>query len=862
MVPFRMGLSVWHFLTFPWLFVAAAPIALEAQGDTTFLEAVVEVRVARGPDAVLPALVHDSTMLLSADQFFDLVEIRTTRVAHDESYELVEEPQGTRVAFSTLENTAVRGASVFTIPPDHATWSDGSFYASTEILAAALDVRIELDWVELVVVVGNADHLPVVQRLDRERRRTRSLEEPILTLPTYDVPPRRDIANGAVLDWAVMTSTRDPFNASGVELGLGMQLLGGSLDVRHTERTTTLGRFHSTLASWNKAWPRHRWLRQLAIGDVASTGWQHRLIRGASVSNTPFLRPSSFADERLTGVFPAGWEVELYRNRRLVGFTVVDENHEYRFNVPVRYGQNPLDVVAYGPNGEIVRTRRTFVIPTERLPAQQFEYGISAGECGVGLCQGAFNVDAWYGVTSALSVRAGSDFFLRDTLPNLWHPYGIVAFAPARSLSLTIQAVFDGFILGRFSFAPTPDFELQLQHTEYTSEATEPIIASPFLERQTRGFLLWRPGGRDRSPFIRLTAQRTETTTGGSDGARLSATALMGSGRLEVGVEHIGQRFDNLPSRTSRVIDARGTAVLRGPTRLFRSTFLKGMVGFDPDTGLSYLTAGIARNLARELRFEVEAGWQRGPRGFTALIGITAALTTMRATSRNTYNEAVGVQGQQLIEGSILWDQQNKQIGFADGRSLGRAGISGEVFVDANANGVRDADEVGYPDLRLRLGSHGVTTDSLGRFSSWDFVPFESLLLEIDSLSIETPLWVPATPLMSVSPGPNSFTYMQIPLVQAGEVSGSAVFEEGNVPAGSLHLVLEDRQSGVSIPTSTFSDGAFFFIGLRPGTYELRADEEQLRRLGMASAPVDVVIDPSEGLAVVEGIVIRISREP
>ncbi|MEJ2239745.1 MAG: hypothetical protein P8X82_15735, partial [Gemmatimonadales bacterium] len=68
-----MGLSVWHLLTCPWLLVAVAPIASQAQQDTAFLEAVVEVRVARGPDAVLLALVRDSTMLLSADQFFHLV---------------------------------------------------------------------------------------------------------------------------------------------------------------------------------------------------------------------------------------------------------------------------------------------------------------------------------------------------------------------------------------------------------------------------------------------------------------------------------------------------------------------------------------------------------------------------------------------------------------------------------------------------------------------------------------------------------------------------------------------------------------------------------------------------------------------
>jgi hypothetical protein len=860
-IPSRMGLSVWHLLTCPWLLVAVAPIASQAQQDTAFLEAVVEVRVARGPDAVLLALVRDSTMLLSADQFFHLVELRTTSVVPDESYELVEEPQGTRVVFSTPENTAARSGSVFTIPPSHATWIDSSYYVSTQVLAAALDVTMEVDWVDLVVAVRSADRLPVFQRLERERRRSLALGTSAPTVPAYDYQLRPNVADGAVLDWRLTSSTRDPFNASGVELGLGIQLLGGSLDARHTERTTAVGRLHSTLVSWNKAWPQHKWLRQFALGDIASTGWRRRLVRGVSISNSPFLRPSSFADQWLVGTLPAGWEVELYHNKRLVGFTVVDDTELYRFQVPVRYGQNPLDVVAYGPNGERLITRRTFVVPANRLPEGQFEYGISAGECQ-NQCQGAFNVDTWYGITSELSIRAGSDFFLRDSLPNLWHPYGIVAFAPARSLSITMQAVLDGFIEGQFSFTPTPDFELQLQHTEFMSNATQPIIASRLLERQLRGYLFWRPGKTDRAPFLQLRAQRSETATATFDAARLSATALIPVGRLEVGAEQSGERFSGQPGRSRRVIDARGAIVLRGPTPLFRSTFIHAGIGFDPDSGLARINAGIGRSISRELRLELESGWQRGITGFNAQIGITATLPTMRAISRNTYNEATGVQGQQLIEGSILWDQQYRRFDFADGRSLGRAGISGEVFVDANGNGVRDPDETGFPDLQLRLGSRRVRTDSLGRFSTWDFVPFESLLLEIDSLSIDTPLWVPARPLMTVSPGPNSFTYMQIPLVQAGEVSGNAVFEDSNVPAGGLRLVLEDRQSGLTVSTTTFSDGAFFLLGLRPGSYELRVDNEQLRQLDMDSPPVEVVIDPSDGRIVIEGIMLRVGRAP
>jgi len=43
----------------------------------------------------------------------------------------------------------------------------------------------------------------------------------------------------------------------------------------------------------------------------------------------------------------------------------------------VRYGENPVDFVAYGPFGEIREFNRTYRVLSELLPARRFEYGLS-----------------------------------------------------------------------------------------------------------------------------------------------------------------------------------------------------------------------------------------------------------------------------------------------------------------------------------------------------------------------------------------------------------------------------------------------------------------------------------------------------
>jgi len=54
----------------------------------------------------------------------------------------------------------------------------------------------------------------------------------------------------------------------------------------------------------------------------------------------------------------------------------------------VRYGQNPYDLVMYGPSGEVVRESRTVRVPFSRLPDGRFEYAVALGQCRYQPCDG------------------------------------------------------------------------------------------------------------------------------------------------------------------------------------------------------------------------------------------------------------------------------------------------------------------------------------------------------------------------------------------------------------------------------------------------------------------------------------------
>src|SRR6185295_12520805 len=101
------------------------------------------------------------------------------------------------------------------------------------------------------------------------------------------------------------------------------------------------------------------------FGDVQ--GFDSRLTgapasgRGAIVTNRPLAVQTAFDRTRFEGDLPAGWEAEIYRNGELLGFAKADSSQRYVFDdVQLLYGENRVNIMLYGPQGQI-RTREEVI---------------------------------------------------------------------------------------------------------------------------------------------------------------------------------------------------------------------------------------------------------------------------------------------------------------------------------------------------------------------------------------------------------------------------------------------------------------------------------------------------------------------
>jgi hypothetical protein len=841
---------------------AGPPAAALPPPTADFVSLLIDVRIEQGPGGLVFGGADDTTLLLSAAQLFDLAEVRITALQPDSALTAVLEPSGTRIVIRTDSGFTARGSVRWSLEPRQAYWVEGTLYVSTPLLAALLDVYINANLAELAAIVRDARNLPAVQRAFREQRhaqlqRANGGGGARMT----SVTPQRSPIGGAALDWALGIDNVAPLESGSFEAGLGAEVLGGSALVIHQERWLegTAANARRTDASWTRVWPTNPYLKQLRLGEVPGTGRAPRQVQGVVVTNSPFVRPALYGTAPLAGAVPPGWDVELYRNSALVGYAAAGPDGRYVFDVPILYGTNPVELVAHGPTGEVRRSSHTFEVGPERLAARQFEYGIAAGGCGLDPCDGTLNLDARYGATRAVTLRAGSDWFWRDTLPDLWHPYGSVAVQATRAIELFAEGVASALVAGRVTFAPTPDVQAVFRQTRFIDSVEAPLVGSAFERDRTEAYGFYRPALFGRRLLFRADLLRSAGPTQEFQSGRLGVTARSRLGQADLAVLTIRQSATPAPTTAETTVGAQLAHEITRPWWLLQRTLVQLGGAVNSARGFDAASLQLSRRVSRAFSLDVGVDWREG-RGAAFLFALRAGLSSVRYTSQNRV-DASGMSGLQLFEGSVLWSEREGRPVLGDGRSLGRSGVTGVAFLDTNGNGLRDPNEPGLPGIRVRVGAWLARTDEAGRFRVWDVTPFEPLSIEVDPGSAADPQWVPTHQQFLLAPGPNRFMPIEVPFVQTVEVSGTVRLDPDSTPLGGVEVVLEPVDDGPTYRAPVFADGEYYLMGVRPGVYRASLAPRVAERLHLVSVPVRIEIPVSPTVTIVEADPLRVRRD-
>jgi hypothetical protein len=183
---------------------------------------------------------------------------------------------------------------------------------------------------------------------------------------------------------------------------------------------------------------------------------------------------------------------------------------------------------------------------------------------------------------------------------------------------------------------------------------------------------------------------------------------------------------------------------------------------------------------------------------------------------------------------------------------LGLSGVEGHVFKDLDGDGKLGPNDEPVGNVRVRIGGLLARTDAMGRYSLWNVLPYQAVSVQLDTLSLEDPAWVPALPARALRPSPQQFTRIEFALVRTREITGLLIPGARIATPAGVGVELRDAMSGALQTARTFSDGAFYFSRVRPGKYHLTLSKTSSTALGIASPPqIDVVVG-AEGSDVVD----------
>jgi hypothetical protein len=819
--------------------------------DSLATPVLIELRIGDLASTTVQAYRVRTEALLPLAQLLTLAEARY-RLSPDGVLEASMPPGPRRLQVAVGRDTMSFGDRRVRLEPDFRLFKDGELYVGAERLGDLLGTTIIVDWSDLTATVMDADMLPIGQRVRREaahealaRRRDRAPADLRLGLD-------RQAWDGLVLDYSLFAPGGQPVGAGSYSFELGTDAFGGSLAIG----AQSVGRADAGVvrgdASWTGVWENHRWLKQLRLGDGFATGPRVREVRGVALTNAPFLRPTLLGTSQYLGQLQPGWSVEAYQAGQLIAVDTTDAAGQYGFDLPVRYGENPVDFIAYGPLGDVRQFGRTYRVLSDLLPARQFEYGLSGGACRDARCRASGNLDLRYGLTSRVTLQGGADRFWRDSLADLWHPYAQVTANPTNDWALELSGVGNALIRGAVLFEPSLDLRVSAEAAAFDTRPAAPIVTVAGQRSAWALSAFLRPLPRYGLFYFEGSLDQTRGLSGTTTHARLGASVQTGDARLMPYARIERQAADGAGSgAVTQPFVGVSVFVLPQPRLgpILGSTFIRGSLESQVLAGTPKLTQAAvyaSRPLWGGVSLETGVVWQRGNRGPLIQVTLNTYLSAVR--SFTTMSAAAGAPAtvSQLVQGSVLWDRAGGRLEAAPGPSIERAGVTGRVFLDQNQNGRHDPGEQPVPGVRVIVGSQPVVSDSSGAFRVWDLMPFEPVDVLVDSLSIDSPLLVPAFATATLIPNPNRFRTLDVPIVAAGVIEGRVwrVISGTREPMGALLLVLTDRRTGTRRRFASFSDGTFYLMGVKPGDYELTVDDASLGSVGLAAASQRFTMTP------------------
>ncbi|MCB2049526.1 MAG: hypothetical protein KDE32_15065 [Novosphingobium sp.] len=756
---------------------------------------------------------------------------------------------------------------------------DGELYLRVEDFARIFPLKLTADLRTQLVKVEPLEVFPYEQRLARERARARLAgrkggskadDWPREKTPWRAfTPPMTDIELRAASDSSLGSRVEGDLRMAGdLAFMTARTYLSGSTRDGLTGARFELGRRDPDGRLFGPLGA-----TEFQIGDVSTQaqplGLRGISGRGAAITNVPIDQASLFDSIDLRGELLDGYEVELYRNDILIESTRMPVNGQYEFlQVPVDFGLNVFRLVFFGPQGQRYEEVRRIRVGDGRRKAGEFIYSFGMAQKDVNLLNvrdpfEALPADygAWratgsleYGFTPGLTAQVAGSWF--ETLDGTsWMASaglrtGISGMAIKADIGLqkgggkSAQLGVGGQLFGA---------SYSLTHAEYSGQFIDEVRAfsTDYLDRASELNVntTLTLGGNDNPVFlpISLRARRLEF----AGGRKLTQATVRASTRL--GGLMVSKTFDYSSTSSSSGFSSNALvgkfdlSTLAGSRTQYRAS-----VSYALMPSVELRTASVQVDHAIDSRTLASASVSHTFIGSETRVGLAA--------TRRFEHFALSFSGDYAFPSGTYTAALRFGIGFGRNPLTGRffvdrpglaagGALAVRAYHDRNGDNRFDDGDLVLPDIEFGLGGRMVKTDAQGVAMAGGLGDGTRASYRVDMESLPDIALHPRSPGISFVPRAGRVHTSDFAIVALSEVEGTARFvaEGQDKPVSGVQLELVDAEGKVAHSARTEGDGFYLFEQVAPGTYTLRIEPDQSKRLGIALASENVFVIPPEG---------------
>lgn len=716
-----------------------------------------------------------------------------------------------------------------TLPEDSILEFEGKFYLNSTLYGQYFGISCQFDIRNLTIQTQADLNLPVFKNIQRELLRKRINGGREMEADTT-IRSGYTFLSFDGLDWNIFlnkgfgiaksenAAPSDQSIPSRGGISMGGNLAWGRVQARLTWLGQSKLNYRNVDVQWKKVFESQSFIKQITVGRINGSTFSTLFypITGVSVTNAPPVTRKAFGTHLIQDVTQPYWTVELVVNNQLVDFVKTDESGFYRFEVPLNYGNNRLEIRFFGLNGEEQIRDESVFVPFVLLPHKSLVYQANAGIIHGTRSDQLGNFQLSYGLTQFLTFGAGIEYnsglLQMPIIPRLTSSIKLgngVFLSSEWMPGLKTSSV----ITARTNSGLTLDLSVenlqkgQKVYPQFTYLSQRRLTAS----------LPFHLGGKRFNSRINLTeliypSLKTQVFQSSFYGNVLGAfTSLslnlnrFGESKFLNAIMQQSYRISSTWSYNHRVqlnvSQLQQSNLMLGLEKVFSNRFRLSTF-FQTDYSLSKTLTGLS------LKFDM--GVFQGTSN-SRLIGDEVLLN-------------------QLLMGSVAYDMENKDFRFTSSPNANQASLTLLPFLDLNSNQLKEDHEPYEHSLSATVQGASTSRDpQSGRLSVKNLIPFQSYKIILDEGSLQDISWrLPfSTVEFSIKPGVSNKLLVPINIVH--ELEGKVLVD--SIPKEGVRINLFDSNKNLIRTVLTRKDGNYFISDLAAGNYLIRPDSLQLKEI-------------------------------